>query len=136
MRTNPGTKLAELTINDKVAFEADGITSDEAWSVVIIGTARTLQSQTEIDDADKLPLQPWIPTRKYTYVEITPSEVHGRHFDLGSEPDRYLPDDPLRDASRSMTLPVRKSGLQTRRHDVKHSGSSQPRRISHASRQL
>ena len=89
MRTNPGTKLAELTINDKVAFEADGITSDEAWSVVVKGTARVLESQTEIDAADKLPLQPWIPTRKYTYVEITPQEVHGRHFDLGPEPDRY-----------------------------------------------
>jgi len=89
IRTNPGTKLAELAINDKVAFEADGIASDEAWSVVVQGTARVIESQAEIDEADKLPLRPWIPTRKYTYVEITPAKVHGRHFDLGPEPDRY-----------------------------------------------
>jgi uncharacterized protein len=89
IRTNPGTKLAELTINDKVAFEADRVGSDEAWSVVVKGTARVIESQTEIDEADRLPLKPWTPTRKYTYVEITPTEIHGRHFELGPEPERY-----------------------------------------------
>jgi uncharacterized protein len=57
--------------------------------VVVQGSARVLESQTEIDEADQLPLQPWIPTRKYTYVKITPTRVHGRRFELGSEPDRY-----------------------------------------------
>lgn len=33
----PGTKLAELTVNENVVFQADGITSDEAWSVVVKG---------------------------------------------------------------------------------------------------
>ena len=89
IRTNPGTKLAELTINDKVAFEADGMTSDEAWSVVVQGSARVLESRTEIEEADQLPLKPWIPTRKYTYVKITPRRVEGRRFELGPEPDRY-----------------------------------------------
>lgn len=89
MRTNPGTKLAELTVNPRVAFEADGITSGEAWSVVVKGTARILETQSEISAADALPLRPWIRTLKYTYVEIAPTEVIGRHFILGSEPDRY-----------------------------------------------
>ena len=89
MRTNPGTKLAELTVNEKVAFEVDEVLDDEAWSVVVRGTARVIESQSEIDEADKLPLKPWIPTRKYTYVEITPRRIHGRHFDLGDEPERY-----------------------------------------------
>lgn len=89
MRTNPGTKLAELTINEKVAFEAETITGNEAWSVVVKGTARILESQTEIDEADRLPLRTWTATRKYTYVEITPIKVYGRHFDLGPELDRY-----------------------------------------------
>ena len=89
IRTNPGTKLAGLTVNEKVAFEVDEVVDDEAWSVVISGTARAIESQTEIDEADKLPLRPWIPTRKYTYVEITPTHVHGRHFELGEEPERY-----------------------------------------------
>lgn len=89
MRTNPGTKLAELTVNERVAFEVDDVTDDEAWSVVLKGTARVIVSQSEVDEADMLPLRPWIPTRKYTYVEITPTHIHGRHFELGEEPERY-----------------------------------------------
>ncbi|MHC8607676.1 pyridoxamine 5'-phosphate oxidase family protein [Paenarthrobacter ureafaciens] len=89
VRTNPGTKLAELTVNEKVAFEVEEIGDGEAWSVVIKGTARVIESQSEIDEANKLPLKPWIPTRKYTYVEIRPTRVHGRHFELGDEPERY-----------------------------------------------
>lgn len=89
MRTNPGNKLAGLTVNEKVAFEVDQVLDDEAWSVVVEGTARVIVSQSEIDEADKLPLKPWIPTRKYTYVEIVPTQVSGRHFELGEEPERY-----------------------------------------------
>lgn len=88
MRTNPGTKLAELTVNSRVAFEIDGIAENEAWSVVLKGTARILESQTEIDAAELLPLSPWIPTLKYTFVEIVPSSVQGIRFTLGTEPER------------------------------------------------
>ncbi|PPB48970.1 pyridoxamine 5'-phosphate oxidase [Arthrobacter pityocampae] len=89
MRTNPGTKLAELTVNERVAFEVDEVNGDEAWSVVLKGTARVIVAQSEVDAADTLPLKPWIPTRKYTYVEITPTYIQGRHFELGDEPERY-----------------------------------------------
>ncbi|WP_394248097.1 pyridoxamine 5'-phosphate oxidase family protein [Arthrobacter pityocampae] len=89
MRTNPGTKLAELTVNERVAFEMDEVHGDEAWSVVLKGTARVIVAQSEVDEADTLPLKPWIPTRKYTYVEITPTYIQGRHFELGDEPERY-----------------------------------------------
>lgn len=89
IRTNPGTKLAELTINALVAVEVDDVDAAAAWSVVVKGTARVLESQTEIDAADLLPLAPWIPTRKWTYVEITPASVSGRRFVLGAEPERY-----------------------------------------------
>lgn len=89
MRTNPGTKLAELTVNSSVAFEVDEVVDGEAWSVVVTGTARVVESQSEVDRLDKLPLKPWIPTLKYTYVEITPERIHGRYFELGDEPERY-----------------------------------------------
>lgn len=89
MRTNPGTKLAELTINDIVAFEIDGLAEDEAWSVVLKGKARVLESQTEIDAVSELPLTPWLKTLKYTFVEITPTSVRGLRFQLGTEPERY-----------------------------------------------
>ena len=42
-----------------------------------------------IQEADELPLKPWLPTLKYNYVEITPEEISGRRFQLGEEPERY-----------------------------------------------
>ena len=88
-RTAEGTKLLELTVNHRVAFETDGVGRDEAWSVVVKGTARALDKQSEIDAADQLPLRPLIPTLKYVFVEITPKEISGRRFPLGPEPERY-----------------------------------------------
>lgn len=88
-RTNPGTKLAELTVNNRVAFEVDEVDDTEARSVVVKGVARVIDAQSEVDVVDQLPLKPWTGTRKYTYVEIVPTAVHGRYFELGGEPDRY-----------------------------------------------
>jgi nitroimidazol reductase NimA-like FMN-containing flavoprotein (pyridoxamine 5'-phosphate oxidase superfamily) len=89
LRTAPGTKLAELTINENVLFEADGITSEEAWSVVVKGTARVLTLSQEIADAEALNLKTWVPTFKDFYVEITPSRISGRHFNFGEQPERF-----------------------------------------------
>lgn len=88
-RTAQGTKLLELTVNERVAFETDGVGRDEAWSVVVKGRARILEKQSEIAAADELPLRPLIPTLKYVFVEITPTEVTGRRFAIAPEPDRY-----------------------------------------------
>lgn len=88
-RTSEGTKLAALTVNNRVAFEIDGIEGDAAWSVVVKGTARTLDKRSEIDAADELALRPLVPTLKFIYVEITPDEITGRGFRLGPEPERY-----------------------------------------------
>jgi nitroimidazol reductase NimA-like FMN-containing flavoprotein (pyridoxamine 5'-phosphate oxidase superfamily) len=89
LRTAPGTKLAELTINENVLFEADGITSEEAWSVVVKGTARVLTLSQEIAAAEALNLKTWVPTFKDFYVEIKPSRISGRHFNLGEQPERF-----------------------------------------------
>lgn len=88
-RTAEGTKLLELTINARVAFECDQYTEAEAWSVVVKGRARVIESQTEIHAADQLPLTSWIPTLKYVYVRVEPTEITGRRFDRGPEPERY-----------------------------------------------
>ncbi|MDJ0351079.1 pyridoxamine 5'-phosphate oxidase family protein [Cryobacterium sp. PH29-G1] len=88
-RTAEGTKLLELTVNNHVAFETDGVGVEEAWSVVVKGTARILEKRSEIDAADQLPLRPLAPTLKYIYVEIVPTEIQGRRFQRGPEPDRY-----------------------------------------------
>ena len=88
-RTAPGTKLLELAINDRVAFEVDGHTSGEAWSVVLKGRAERVERQSEIDAADALPLTPWLPTLKYRWVRIRPAELTGRRFARDVEPERY-----------------------------------------------
>ena len=89
IRTAPGTKLLELTIHHDIAFEVDGYTDTEAWSVIVKGVATELESQTEIDEANRQPLAPWIPTLKYRYVRITPLSITGRHFRREPEPERY-----------------------------------------------
>ncbi|WP_043846073.1 pyridoxamine 5'-phosphate oxidase family protein [Crystallibacter crystallopoietes] len=89
MRSAPGTKLAEIAINENVLFETDGISSDEAWSVVIKGTARILQSGEEIAAAESLGLKTWIPTLKDFYIEVKPTRITGRHFILGQQPERF-----------------------------------------------
>ena len=88
-RTAEGSKLTELTIHDDVLFEVDHYTDDDAWSVVVRGRARRLDTSAEVEAADALPLKPWIPTLKYNYVRITPYSLSGRAFQRGEEPDRY-----------------------------------------------
>lgn len=88
-RTAEGTKLAGLTIHPEVLFQVDHIEGDAAWSIVVRGTARLLDSFTEINSAEELGLKPWLPTLKYNFVEITPEEISGRGFTFGDEPERY-----------------------------------------------
>jgi nitroimidazol reductase NimA-like FMN-containing flavoprotein (pyridoxamine 5'-phosphate oxidase superfamily) len=88
-RTGGGSKLFELTVNDEVLFEVDDHTPGDAWSVVVRGSARRLDTAAEVELADGLPLAPWIPTLKYHYVRITPKSLSGRTFHRGPEPDRY-----------------------------------------------
>ncbi|MFP5368034.1 MAG: pyridoxamine 5'-phosphate oxidase family protein, partial [Actinomycetes bacterium] len=49
LRTAPGNKLAQLTINSTVLFETDGILSEEAWSVVLRGKARVISNSAELE---------------------------------------------------------------------------------------
>ena len=90
LRTAPGNKLAQLTINAKVLFETDGILSEEAWSVVLRGTARVLTNSGELAAVEELGLKTWVPTLKDFYVEIEPGSVSGRHFVFGEQPEREI----------------------------------------------
>jgi len=90
LRTAPGNKLAELTINSKVLFETDGILSEEAWSVVLRGPARVLENSADTATAEALGLKPWVPTLKDFYVEIEPTMASGRHFQFGEHPEREI----------------------------------------------
>jgi len=88
-RTSPGSKLAELTANPRVALEADRYDDETAASVIVKGIAERLELQSDIDRADALDLRPWIPTLKYRWVRIVPTRISGRRFRRAPEPDRY-----------------------------------------------
>lgn len=88
-RTSPGSKLAELTANPRIALEADRYDDEVAASVIVKGLAERLELQSEIDAADQLELRPWIPTLKYRWVRIVPTRITGRRFRRAAEPDRY-----------------------------------------------
>ncbi|GAA1058842.1 pyridoxamine 5'-phosphate oxidase family protein [Agromyces bracchium] len=79
-RTAAGTKLLELTIHSHIAFEVDGYTDADAFSVVVKGEARQLERQSEIEHAETLGVHPWAPEEKDRWVRIQPTEVRGREF--------------------------------------------------------
>lgn len=84
IRTAPGTKLLELAINARVAFEVDDWDAASAWSVVVKGTAQRLDR----DDDRALPsfagaLRPWSPSFKNTWVVIAAEEITARRFRRG-----------------------------------------------------
>jgi uncharacterized protein len=86
-RTAEGTKLAALTVHDRVAFEVDGVTETTAWSVVVKGTARMLEKEAEILSAESDRPDSWLPTVKTRFVEIQPQTITGRGFHRRPEPE-------------------------------------------------
>jgi uncharacterized protein len=82
-RTAEGTKLVELVVAGRVAFEADGRDADGmAWSVVVKGEAYLLDRFDDIYHAENLLIVPWSGTPKERFVRITPGKVTGRRFKI------------------------------------------------------
>jgi hypothetical protein len=88
-RTAQGTKLYSAVMGDWVAFEADyhDPPLTYGWSVIIKGRAHVLSANADILDAQEAPLRPWIATLKPLYVRVIASEITGRRFKFGPEPD-------------------------------------------------
>ena len=86
-RTGAGTKLAGAVLNRHVAFEIDGYLPGErcAWSVVVKGNARQIESMNDRYRAEDLPLYPWVVSDKPDFVLIDPTEVTGRRFRVASD---------------------------------------------------
>ncbi|OSC43219.1 pyridoxamine 5'-phosphate oxidase family protein [Mycobacterium decipiens] len=87
-RTAEGTKLFSAVAKSTVVFEADDHNVAEGWSVIIKGRAQVLKTDAEIREAEGAQLLPWTATLKLHYVRVIPSEISGRHFRFGPEPDR------------------------------------------------
>ncbi len=87
-RSAEGTKLITIVINNLVAFESDDHDNAGGWSVIIKGNAHILETFADIQEAEDADLRPWIPTLKQRFVRIVPSEITGRRYTFGPEPDR------------------------------------------------
>lgn len=88
-RTAQGSKLFELTVNSRVAFEVDSYDADGGWSIVLHGDAEVLEDPDEVVRLEQLPLRPWVPTIKTTYVRIRANYLSGRRFRFGEEPEAW-----------------------------------------------
>lgn len=87
-RTAEGTKLFTVALGSEVAFEVDGWDGTGGWSVIVRGSAARVLSDGDVDRLEALPLRPWVPTVKSHWVRITPTEISGRQFHFGPEPER------------------------------------------------
>jgi nitroimidazol reductase NimA-like FMN-containing flavoprotein (pyridoxamine 5'-phosphate oxidase superfamily) len=87
-RTAQGSKLFSAVMSRDVLFEADDHTAAEGWSVIVKGKAHLLTSNADILDAEEAPLLSWIATVKPHYVRVIATEITGRRFTFGPEPDR------------------------------------------------
>lgn len=85
-RTAEGTKLHDLLANASVVFEADFRGDSTAWSVVVKGTARVLETVPDIEEADQQQLPEWHPTRPFVYVRIAAASIRGRRYTHGPLP--------------------------------------------------
>ena len=81
-RTAEGTKLVEVVLAGRVAFEVDGYEPEHgrAWSVVLKGSAELLDRWDDIYHAQDLPLFPWNASPKERFVRIVPDAMTGRRF--------------------------------------------------------
>ena len=86
-RTAQGTKLFSAVMGGRVVFEVDDHTVAEGWSVIVKGAAHLLSANADILDAEEAPLRPWIATLKPLYVRVIASEITGRRFKFGPQPN-------------------------------------------------
>ena len=92
-RTAEGTKLVEIVLAGRVAFEVDGYEPEHgrAWSVVLKGHAENLERFDDLYHAQELPLFPWNASPKERFVRLQPDRITGRRFTVlrtrsGDEP--------------------------------------------------
>jgi nitroimidazol reductase NimA-like FMN-containing flavoprotein (pyridoxamine 5'-phosphate oxidase superfamily) len=91
-RTAEGSKLLGVVMNPDVAFEIDEFDEHHARSVVVRGVARHL-GEAEEHRAENVPLRPWVADLKYDVVEIRPTEISGRTFELARPWLHMVPED-------------------------------------------
>jgi nitroimidazol reductase NimA-like FMN-containing flavoprotein (pyridoxamine 5'-phosphate oxidase superfamily) len=80
-RTDAGTKLYGAR-HGPIAFECDGIdtTYHTGWSVLATGDAEEVVNEAELARLARLPLSPWCPGPKSTWLRLRPQMLSGRRI--------------------------------------------------------
>ncbi|HEV7525603.1 MAG TPA: pyridoxamine 5'-phosphate oxidase family protein [Acidimicrobiia bacterium] len=80
-RTDAGTKLYGAR-RGPVAFECDGVDSvyHTGWSVLATGNAEEVVNEAELAGLVRLPLGPWCPGPKSTWLRLRPRMLTGRRI--------------------------------------------------------
>lgn len=79
-RTGPGSKLASAVVAREVLFEVDEMSGDQAWSVIVRGSARVRTDSSALSVVDALSLRPFIDDGKFEVVEVRAERVSARGF--------------------------------------------------------
>jgi nitroimidazol reductase NimA-like FMN-containing flavoprotein (pyridoxamine 5'-phosphate oxidase superfamily) len=81
-RTAPGTKFDSTVRGAPVSFEIDwtDTATRAAWSVVVTGWARVVETPDELARAEALDLDPWSDHDKPHFVAVHPERVSGRRI--------------------------------------------------------
>lgn len=82
-RSDPGAKVTAAASGAHVAFEVDEIDTnwEEGWSVLVQGRAEEVTDPDELDRLEGLPLRPWGPGPKASYVRIMSTQISGRRIE-------------------------------------------------------
>ena len=82
IRTSPGTKLDRALAGAVVAFEVDDVEpfGHSGWSVLVTGTATTVDDAEELSRIQRLPLAHWAPGAAEHVVAISVELVTGRRI--------------------------------------------------------
>jgi uncharacterized protein len=80
LRTEADGRLHAAADGRELVFEVDGWDAHSAWSVVVRGTARTLELPDQVRRAATLGIQAWAPIESDVFVELEPTVVTGRRI--------------------------------------------------------
>lgn len=80
--TSAGSKLAAAARNAVVAFEIDQFDQkiQSGWSVVVIGHARVVAEDGELNRLRALPLKPWSAEEPVHFIAISTEMISGRRI--------------------------------------------------------
>jgi len=81
-RTAASSSLATAVVNAPVSFEVDHVDDamSEGWSVLVTGRARAVDDPHELQEVEKLGIEPWAGGDRDVHVRLEPTEMSGRRI--------------------------------------------------------